>query len=268
MKHNAPIKLATLCALIGAGISCIGVGQAESSLTGHQRPTNEWLAVSDNSLDQMRGGFDAGAGLMVSFGIERAVYINGNLTTSISFNIPDVSKLAADQVRIAANQTILAADHARVVTEQAKATADQARLAADQAKVTAGQAGLAASPAGLSEQVRIASEQAKISGEQARLTSEQAKISSEQARLTSEQAKISSVTGASVNLVQNGPGNTFQPGPLSQAVAATVIQNTLNNQSIQSLTVINTTVNSLSVLKGLNAQASLRDALGNSLGIR
>ncbi len=231
-----------------------------------QSPTHEWLAVNNDSLDAMRGGFDTGAGLMVSFGIERAVYINGNLTTSMSFNIPDVSKLATDQARITANQTILAVDQAKIVAEQARLTADQAKLTADQARVNASPTGVgavevAAAQAGLSEQVRISSEQA-------RLTSEQAKINSQQASLSSEQAKISSITGASVNLVQNGPGNTFEPATLPQTVAATVIQNTLNNQSIKSLTVINTTVNSLSVLKGINAQATLSDALGNSLGIR
>ncbi len=278
-----------------------------------QSPSHDWLAVSNNNLDGMRGGFATGTGLMVSFGIERAVYINGNLATSTSFNIPDVSKLAVDQARITANQALLAAEQAKVTSEQARVTASQARLAAEQAKVTARQAGVAAIPvaanpvqvaanpipavaspvpavaspvsavanpvpavtipvavaqAGLNEQARIASEQAKISSEQARLTSEQAKINSEQARLNSEQAKISGINGATVSLVQNGPGNTFQPGPLSQTAAATVIQNTLDNQSIKSLTVINTTVNSLSVLKALNVQASLKDALGNSLGIR
>ncbi|MEO6353322.1 MAG: hypothetical protein ABI575_04600 [Oxalobacteraceae bacterium] len=293
-----------------------------------QSPAQEWLAVSNNSLDDMRGGFDNGAGLLVSFGIERAVYINGNLTTSVSFNIPDVGKFAASQAQIAADQAKVVADQSRIVAEQAKVTADQARLAADQARITAVQVGaaagqtaaaaataaaqasaaagqtaaaaaragvaagqttaaaaqvgvaagqtaaaaaptgVAAAQAGLGEQVRIASEQARINSEQSRLSSEQAKINSEQARLTTEQAKIGSITGAAVNLIQNGPGNVFQPGPLPQTVAATVIQNTLDNQNIKSLTVINTAVNSLGVLKAINAQASLRDALGNSLGVR
>jgi hypothetical protein len=45
----------------------------------------------------------------------------------------------------------------------------------------------------------------------------------------------------------------------------TVIQNTLNNQKIQNVTVINATVNSLEILKGINLQSSLRSAVIDSL---
>ncbi len=57
-----------------------------------------WMAASNKTLDQMRGGFSVGAGLMVSFGISRAVYVNGSLVTSMSFNIGQVSELTPTQV--------------------------------------------------------------------------------------------------------------------------------------------------------------------------
>ena len=57
-----------------------------------------WMAASNKALDQMRGGFSVGTGLMVSFGISRAVYINGDLVTSMSFNIGQVSELTPTQV--------------------------------------------------------------------------------------------------------------------------------------------------------------------------
>lgn len=139
----------------------------------------QWLAaVSNDDLDQMRGGFDTGSGLLVSFGIQRAVYINGNLETTTSFNIPDVSKI------------------------------------------------------------------------------------------TSAQAAMINSAAGSVNVVQNGPGNMIQSGALSQAVGATVIQNSLNNQHIQNLTIIDTTTNSLGMLKGMNSQATLQNALSNSVTAR
>ena len=47
----------------------------------------------------MRGGFETDGGLRISFGIERAVYINGNLVTSTSLNVADLSKLTAGQVQ-------------------------------------------------------------------------------------------------------------------------------------------------------------------------
>ncbi|MEO8598294.1 MAG: hypothetical protein ABI656_00515 [bacterium] len=144
-----------------------------------QKPDDKWrVAVSDTNLDQMRGGFNTGSGLLVSFGIQRAVYINGNMVTTTSFNIPDVGK---------------------------------------------------------------------VSGAQA--------------------ATLSAAAGA-VNLVQNGPGNTIEPGALSQAVGATVIQNTLSNQNIQNLTIIDASTNSLGLLKSINALSTLNDALSNAVGIR
>ena len=149
--------------------------QAMLPVAGHDAK-DQWLAaVSDTNLDQMRGGFDTGSGLLVSFGIQRAVYINGNLVTTTSFNIPDVSKV------------------------------------------------------------------------------------------TSTEAAMLGSTIGTTNVVQNGPGNTIQPGALSQAVAATVIQNSLNNQNIQNLTIIDTTTNSLGMLKSMNSQSTLRDALSNSV---
>jgi hypothetical protein len=56
-----------------------------------------WTPVSADTLDQMRGGFDAGNGLEVAFGIDRAVYVNGDLVTSTSFNIPDVAHITQAQ---------------------------------------------------------------------------------------------------------------------------------------------------------------------------
>jgi hypothetical protein len=135
----------------------------------------DFLVVNDNMLDEVRGGFLTENGLQISFGIERAVYVNGNLIATTSLNVSDLSKMSAGQ----------------------------------------------ASPGGLSP--------------------------------------------GSLGLIQIGPGNTFQPGPLSPSSVATVIQNTLNNQKLQNVTTISATVNSLEVLKGLNLQSSLRNAISDSL---
>ncbi|MCT7057460.1 hypothetical protein, partial [Salmonella enterica] len=40
---------------------------------------------------------DVGNGLVASFGIDRAVYLNGNLVTQTSFNVPDVAHMTATQ---------------------------------------------------------------------------------------------------------------------------------------------------------------------------
>jgi hypothetical protein len=63
-----------------------------------------WLAASNHTLDQLRGGFDVGAGLVVSFGISRAVFINGQLVTSTSFQVGDITKLTSAQAVVLSQQ--------------------------------------------------------------------------------------------------------------------------------------------------------------------
>jgi hypothetical protein len=61
------------------------------------------VAVPDHQLDEMRGGFDLPTGLMVSFGISRAAFVNGNLVAQTSFNIPDIANMTAQQAQMLAN---------------------------------------------------------------------------------------------------------------------------------------------------------------------
>ena len=58
---------------------------------------NRWQAVSDQRLEQMRGGFDLGSGIVASLGIDRAVYVNGSLATHTSITIPDISHISSAQ---------------------------------------------------------------------------------------------------------------------------------------------------------------------------
>jgi hypothetical protein len=138
-------------------------------------PADGWLPLPDHALEQARGGFDLGNGLLVSLGVERLISINGNLVASSNFSIADVTKLSG-----------------------AEALRAGAALAA-------------------------------------------------------------------LTLVQNGPGNVFLPGGMDQA-GALVIQNSANDQLIRSQTTISTTVNSLSLLKTLQFEGALRDALSNVVG--
>jgi hypothetical protein len=130
--------------------------------------------LGDDRLDRVRGGFTNGAGLEVSFGIERAVYVNGVLVTTTSLNV----------------------------------------------------SGLGSAPS------------------------------------VGPGAPIAPGTAS---LVQLGSGNTSVIGALDAATLGTVVQNTLNNQKIQTVTLVNATVNSLQVVKSMNIGASLRGALIDSL---
>jgi hypothetical protein len=61
------------------------------------------VAVSETRLDDMRGGFDLPSGLVVSFGISRAAFVNGNLVAQTSFNIPDIATMTAQQAQTLAS---------------------------------------------------------------------------------------------------------------------------------------------------------------------
>jgi hypothetical protein len=66
------------------------------------------------------------------------------------------------------------------------------------------------------------------------------------------------LNGNGMSLIQNGPGNTaaLQPNIPS---AGSIIQNTLDNQSLRTLTTINAKVFSKSIMQGLNMTSSMRD---------
>lgn len=131
------------------------------------------LAVGDASLDRVRGGFVT-QGLNISFGIERAVYINGTLVTSTRLNVSELGGISAT-------------------------------------------------------------------------------------------GSTPSLDAATLALIQSGTGNVVSSGTISPTAIGTVVQNTLDGQNIRNLTVIDATVNSLGVLRGLNLQSSLRGAVIDSL---
>lgn len=58
-----------------------------------------WTPVGEDTLDQTRGGFDLGNGLVASFGIDRAVYVNGNLVSSTTFYVPDIAHMTTAQAQ-------------------------------------------------------------------------------------------------------------------------------------------------------------------------
>lgn len=87
-------------ALCTAAVSFAGVARAaQPHATGRAyiAPIFESMPVDNGRLATIRGGFDLGNGLVASFGISRAIYINGNLIAKVSVNIPDVSQIDRKQ---------------------------------------------------------------------------------------------------------------------------------------------------------------------------
>lgn len=88
--------------------------------------------------------------------------------------------------------------------------------------------------------------------------------------LSEEQLRQTREALSSVKLIQNGSDNIYQAAQSAYAGtgAGVVIQNTLSDQSISSQTVISSTVNSASLLKAINFQGSVSDALASAAGAR
>ena len=82
---------------------------AGSACAAQPSPRNQpggeiWLAASNKTLDGMRGGFDFGAGLLVSFGVARSISVNGSLVVTTSFNIPNLSMITPQQAALVNQQ--------------------------------------------------------------------------------------------------------------------------------------------------------------------
>lgn len=85
-------------------------------------------------------------------------------------------------------------------------------------------------------------------------------------RLSAEQAQQTSAALSAVKLVQNGHDNMVAGAMSTQTLGGTVIQNSLNDQLIRTHTVIHASVNSLALMKTLNFQGSLGDAIARAAG--
>jgi hypothetical protein len=161
-----------------------------------------WMTVGDDTLATMRGGFDLGGGVMVSFGISRVVTVNGVVLSSTSFQLPDLGRITAAQI---------------AAFERYLGSTSVVQVGSGNTAPAAGAGTGVASSSGSS----AASGNAGMSGSSAGAGSEATTFSS----------------------------------------PATLVQNTLNNQSIQTRTVIDATTNALSLARGANTAAALRDAL-------
>jgi hypothetical protein len=62
-----------------------------------------WKPIDPARLEGMRGGFQMPSGQMLSFGIERVVYVNDVLVASASVRIPDVTEIDREQARALAD---------------------------------------------------------------------------------------------------------------------------------------------------------------------
>ena len=94
-------RRALLLALCGLALASTSWAQQQAT---QPRQGSVWLAESDQALDRLRGGFDMGSGLLVSFGISRMVFINGQLVTTASFQLGELGQLTPAQAQVLGQQ--------------------------------------------------------------------------------------------------------------------------------------------------------------------
>jgi len=230
-----------LCALAGA--CCVfggGNALAAQAISKPAQGGEVWLAASNKTLDGMRGGFDIGAGLMVSFGVVRSIAINGNLLVTTSFNIADLSKITPLQAALISQQV----GALNLIQNGPGNTVQPSTPAA----VAAGPVS-AGSPSPSPSSVTVNS------------------FSPSSATVNPVSQGVVSPVVASPSTVTLGTA-TVSTAPFDGAALGTFIQNTLNNQLIQSQTTINASTNSLGMLKGMNWLSTLNTALSNAFGSR
>lgn len=99
---------------LGGALALTGVVWPEPAGAQSAPPGGEWTPVSTERLETMRGGFVAPSGLMLSFGIERVAFVNGELVTSSTLRVPDVSRMTPEQAQalasLAATQVVRVGD--------------------------------------------------------------------------------------------------------------------------------------------------------------
>lgn len=190
--------------------------------------------VSAERLAAVRGGFDLGEGLQVSFGVQRAVYVDGNLVTYINMSIPDVAHITTQQAMSLA--TALSTVDVQIGsgnTFNPSIGTPQANTATAMSASTNASSGTQASaPATATPGVPVTAG-----------------------------AQGASPAGATADASSNPVVTRIViPSSATQANAATVIQNTVNNQVVRTLTTLNVAVNALNVMRGQSLQQSLQAA--------
>lgn len=92
---NRATLLWMLCGFcIGYTVSLPASGQ---QALGTQALPEDWVPVDPTRLAGMRGGLRMPSGLSVSFGIDRLVYVNGELVASTRVLVPDVARMNQEQ---------------------------------------------------------------------------------------------------------------------------------------------------------------------------
>ena len=77
----------------------VGLAQADTGASATMVVQMGSPAASAARLDSLRGGADIGAGLHVSFGLDRLTSVNGTLIASTQFQVQDITHVTAAEAQ-------------------------------------------------------------------------------------------------------------------------------------------------------------------------
>jgi hypothetical protein len=88
------------------------------------------------------------------------------------------------------------------------------------------------------------------------------------ARLSEQQTALTRAALSDVKLIQNGSANMALAALADTSLGGTIIQNSLSGQHIDTRTLINASVNSMGLLKAINFNGNVSDAIARAAGPR
>lgn len=195
---------------------------ATNSVSSNMNGFEDCRRASENELKDMRGGFlinAEGMQFLLSLGIERVTYVNGALVAMSTFNL--LPQLNSSGLRSAIYSQVNNTTQQQVPSTALPATVDIVPPA--QISVAPAPAPASASAMPIAQNTPAASPTAAPENYQP------------------------------IQVIQIGPGNTFTPSSATNLPSGTmaVIQNTLDNQVIRNMTIINATLASRELIRSM-----------------
>ena len=92
MKAHAR-RLLLILLLASAGIGWSDQAPAQTL------PGPDWVPLATETLDGLRGGYQLPSGLLLSFGIERVAWVNGEMVSYLRVDIPDIANMTPEQAQ-------------------------------------------------------------------------------------------------------------------------------------------------------------------------
>jgi hypothetical protein len=84
--------------LLVALLATAGIGWPDRA-PAQALPGPGWIPHAPETLDGLRGGYQLPSGLLLSFGVERAAWVNGELVSYLRVDIPDIANITPAQAQ-------------------------------------------------------------------------------------------------------------------------------------------------------------------------